>query len=79
MKRPFIYIIIFYQKVISLDQGFLPRLFGRNRKVCIYYPTCSEYMKQAIEKHGVLKGLRLGSVRIARCNPFHESSVDLVP
>ncbi len=79
MKTILIPLITFYQKVFSPDQGFLPALFGRNKPVCIYYPTCSEYMKQAIITHGTLKGLRLGIARIGRCNPFHEPGVDPVP
>ena len=38
-------------------------------KVCRFYPTCSEYTKQAIEKYGILKGGWLGLKRICRCHP----------
>ena len=79
MKKFITVSITFYQKVFSLDQGFIPALFGRNRPVCIYYPTCSEYMKQAIQIHGAVKGVRMGIARIGRCNPWHEPGVDLVP
>ncbi len=43
---------------------------------CKYYPTCSQYMKQAIEKYGVLKGGFLGIKRILRCNPFSKGGYD---
>lgn len=46
---------------------------------CIYQPTCSEYMTEAIEEHGVLKGVWLGAKRIARCNPFTTGGLDPVP
>lgn len=46
---------------------------------CRYYPTCSTYTIQAIEKHGALKGTLMGSARIARCNPFAEGGFDFVP
>lgn len=46
---------------------------------CRFYPTCSEYMRQAIEKYGVIKGGWLGIKRICRCHPFNEGGVDLVP
>ncbi len=46
---------------------------------CRYFPTCSTYTIQAIEKHGALKGTLMGSARIARCNPFVEGGFDFVP
>lgn len=66
MKKIFILIITFYQKKIS-------PIFG---KKCKYYPTCSEYTKQAIEKYGVIKGLFKGIKRILRCNPFSKGGYD---
>ncbi len=39
---------------------------------CRFSPTCSSYMLDAIEKHGVFKGLALGSWRILRCNPWNK-------
>ena len=66
MKKMCIKLIEFYQKSIS------PWL-GHN---CKYYPTCSEYMKQAIEKYGFLKGFLLGCWRFLRCNPFSKGGYD---
>ena len=43
---------------------------------CRFYPTCSDYMKEAIEKHGVIKGVGLGLRRLTRCHPFHEGGFD---
>jgi putative membrane protein insertion efficiency factor len=45
---------------------------------CRFHPTCSEYMKDAIEKHGVLKGVGLGVRRLSRCHPFHQGGFDPV-
>ena len=45
-------------------------------KVCRFYPTCSEYTKQAIEKYGAVKGTILGIHRILRCNPFSKGGYD---
>ena len=71
MKKILIFIIEKYQKHISV--------FFENRGVkCKFYPTCSEYTKQAISKYGALKGLGLGIKRIARCNPFSKGGYDPV-
>lgn len=43
---------------------------------CKYYPSCSEYTKQAIEKYGAGKGMILGIYRILRCNPFSKGGYD---
>ena len=43
---------------------------------CKYYPTCSEYAMQAIEKYGVFKGSFLSLKRIFRCNPFSKGGYD---
>ena len=48
-------------------------------KSCIYYPTCSTYMLQAIKEYGVIKGVWLGTKRILRCTPVHKGGIDLVP
>ena len=45
---------------------------------CRFHPTCSEYMKDAIEKHGVMKGVGLGLRRLSRCHPFHQGGFDPV-
>ena len=45
---------------------------------CRVHPTGSEYMKDAIEKHGVLKGVGMGLRRLSRCHPFHQGGFDPV-
>ena len=66
MKKIFIFLIEKYQKYIS-------PLLGNN---CRFYPTCSEYTKQAIEKYGIFKGMFYGIGRIIRCNPFSKGGYD---
>jgi putative membrane protein insertion efficiency factor len=46
---------------------------------CRFYPTCSEYALQAIDKYGPVKGGWLAAKRIARCHPFHPGGIDHVP
>lgn len=45
---------------------------------CKFYPTCSNYAKEAIETYGVLKGLFLSIKRILKCNPFSKGGIDLL-
>jgi putative membrane protein insertion efficiency factor len=45
---------------------------------CRYWPTCSDYTLQAVQKHGVLKGLMMGAWRVARCNPLSKGGIDPV-
>ncbi len=69
MKNIIIFIINGYQKHISS--------WLENRGVrCKFYPTCSEYTKQAIQKYGALKGSMLGGIRIFKCNPFSKGGYD---
>ena len=69
MKRIFIFLLNFYKKYIS------PFFYALGVR-CKYYPTCSEYMKQAIEKYGVIKGIYLGIKRLLKCNPFSKGGYD---
>ncbi len=69
MKRVLLAILRFYKRRIS---PLLP-------DACIYTPTCSEYAMEAIEKHGVLKGMGLAIWRLLRCNPFAKGGYDPVP
>ena len=46
---------------------------------CRYYPTCSEYCSEAVERHGVMKGLWIGVKRVCRCHPFSRGGHDPVP
>ncbi|MCC7160548.1 membrane protein insertion efficiency factor YidD [Candidatus Nomurabacteria bacterium] len=66
-------LIDFYQKYLSGGQVFL------KNSGCVFYPTCSEYTKQAIYKYGSIKGSYLGLLRILRCHPWQKNHMDPVP
>ncbi len=76
MKKVALYLIIFYQKVLSLDTGILKKIGVSKGYVCMHYPTCSEYTKQAIQKYGLKKGFSMGLKRISRCRPGNSPQVD---
>ncbi|MDR1960962.1 MAG: membrane protein insertion efficiency factor YidD [Gracilibacteraceae bacterium] len=59
-------LIRFYQMAIS------PHLGGN----CRFYPTCSEYARQAVEKYGALRGSGKALARICKCHPFHPGGYD---
>jgi putative membrane protein insertion efficiency factor len=62
-------ILVAYRAVIS-------PLYG---DVCRYYPSCSAYALQAIQQHGVVRGIWLGARRILRCHPWAAGGVDDIP
>ncbi|MCH4166423.1 MAG: membrane protein insertion efficiency factor YidD [Megasphaera sp.] len=69
MKRFFIALIRFYQLFISPLK--LP--------CCRFYPTCSAYAVEALQKYGAVKGSYLAIRRILKCHPFHKGGYDPVP
>jgi len=46
---------------------------------CRFTPTCSEYAREAVRRHGVWRGLAFAARRLARCHPFHAGGPDPVP
>ena len=78
MRRIAIFIITLYQKTLSPDHGW-PKKWGLvKNSVCVFYPTCSEYTKQAILKYGAIRGCALGLKRISRCHPWQREHLDEV-
>lgn len=69
MKKLLITLIKIYKETIS-------KIFSQMGFHCKYYPTCSEYTIQAIQKYGSIKGLYYGTKRIIRCNPFSKGGYD---
>lgn len=70
MRRPVLWLIRGYQRTISKA---LPP------DTCRFYPTCSHYGYEAIEKYGVLKGGAMATWRVMRCNPWSKGGFDPVP
>lgn len=69
IKKIMIWLIMFYRKYLSPLKS----------TKCPYYPSCSQYGLEAIQKHGVVKGSLLALWRILRCNPFSKGGYDPVP
>ncbi|MCH8928591.1 MAG: membrane protein insertion efficiency factor YidD [Candidatus Marinimicrobia bacterium] len=67
------YIVLSFLRLYRL---LISPILGAN---CRFYPSCSKYSMEAIEKYGPLKGGALSLKRIAKCHPFHEGGADLVP
>ncbi|MDW8542484.1 membrane protein insertion efficiency factor YidD [Staphylococcus sp. 50Mo3-1] len=69
MKTIFLGLIHIYQRFIS----------PLTPATCRFYPTCSEYTREAIQVYGALKGTWLGIKRISKCHPLHKGGFDPVP
>lgn len=62
--------------IIRAYQRWISPLLGAQ---CRFYPTCSQYAIEAIERYGAVKGALLAVQRIARCHPWHPGGFDPVP
>ncbi|HAO21089.1 MAG: membrane protein insertion efficiency factor YidD [Desulfobacteraceae bacterium IS3] len=69
MRQIFLLLIRAYQLMVSPLLG----------PACRFYPSCSEYAYQSVEKYGLLKGVFLSLKRILKCHPFHPGGFDPVP
>ena len=65
--------------MIALLRGYKRFVSSWLPSACRYHPTCSEYMREAVERYGARRGAWMGVKRLARCHPFHAGGVDLVP
>ena len=67
-KKITLFLIIIYRRFISPLKG----------PTCRFYPTCSDYAFQAIDKYGLGKGLTMSVRRLCRCHPYHPGGYDPV-
>jgi hypothetical protein len=67
-------ILKIYQKTLSFDHGIFKYLYPNG--FCRFYPTCSGYAIEAVEKYGVLRGGIKAVWRVLRCNPFNPGGFD---
>ncbi len=68
MKRILLFFIFLYQKLL---RPFL-------RPSCRFYPSCSDYAKEALQAHGALRGIYFSILRLIKCHPFHPGGYDPV-
>jgi len=69
-------VVALFRALIRAYQRFVSPLFGPK---CRFAPTCSQFVLEAFETHGVFKGALLGAWRVCRCHPFCEGGFDPVP
>jgi len=61
-------------KIVKFYQRYVSPLLGKN---CRFYPSCSEYAFQAVEKYGTAKGIIKSTQRVLRCHPWNPGGVDI--
>ena len=64
-----------YRMVVSPVKNVVLGIHG----ACRFYPTCSAYAEEAVQRHGVVCGVALATRRICRCHPWGGSGIDRVP
>ncbi|MFH1146066.1 MAG: membrane protein insertion efficiency factor YidD [bacterium] len=70
-------IIGLYQRTLSPDHGWMKNYWQHG--FCRFYPTCSEYARQAIITHGFGKGMLLAAKRVSQCHPWSDPRVNNPP
>lgn len=77
MKKIILFLIRIYQKTLSLDHGIVGIILGE--RLCRFYPSCSQYTYEAIDRFGIVRGVGMGLRRIMHCHPWNPGGVDKVP
>lgn len=85
MKRLILNLIRLYQKTGSYRNLLITNIFPHgnsrvsNKGTCRFKPTCTQYMYEAINRYGIVRGALLGMRRIAKCHPWSKGGIDPVP
>jgi len=80
MRRAAAFVLLLPRNIcVAILTGYRAVISPLYGDVCRYYPSCSHYTLQAIQHHGVIRGVVLGSWRIARCHPWAEGGIDDIP
>ena len=80
MRRAATFVLLFPRNTcVVILRGYRAVISPLYGDVCRYYPSCSRYTLEAIQEHGVIKGIALGAWRILRCHPWAAGGVDDVP
>jgi uncharacterized protein len=65
--------------LLALIRGYQYLLRPMLGSSCRFYPSCSDYAREAIERHGAIRGVFLAVKRVGRCHPYHPGGFDPVP
>jgi uncharacterized protein len=76
VTRILVGVITLYQKILSPDTGLPHRLGLVRTRVCVFYPTCSEYAKEALLRYGPVRGIPKIVRRLLRCHPWQTKHID---
>ena len=80
MRRTLTFVLLLPRNIcVVILRGYRALISPLYGDVCRYYPSCSAYALQAIQHHGVIRGIWFGSFRLVRCHPWAAGGIDDIP